>query len=94
MKVYDWGEPEPDYPGYAFPYDARKSLIVKAMIEDKKLRHVSFLPVYINKDAEPEILSRQDKRFDEVVSYMKEITESQGLNAKYQVDGDEVAIRA
>ncbi len=29
----------------------------------------------------------------EVVSYMKEITESQGLNAKYQIDGDEVVIR-
>ncbi len=29
----------------------------------------------------------------EVLGYMKEITESQALNAEYQADGDEVVIR-
>jgi hypothetical protein len=48
--------------------------------------------VYINKNAEPEILSRRNKRFEEVVSYMEEITENEGLGAKYHVDGNEVVI--
>ncbi len=93
MKFLEW-ELDPKYPGYAFPYDSRKSIIVKAMIDDKKLTRVSFLPVYINKNAEPEVLARQDKKFDEVVSYMKDITEDQKLNAKYRVDGDEVVVHA
>jgi poly-gamma-glutamate synthesis protein (capsule biosynthesis protein) len=90
-KAYDW-ELDPDYSGYAWPYDSRKSIVVKALIEDKKVARVSFLPVYINKDAEPEVLSRRNKRFEEVVSYMEKITESEGLGAKYHVDGNEVVI--
>ena len=35
-------------------------------------------------------MPRQDKRFDEMVNYMKESTRSQALNTKNQVDGDEV----
>lgn len=91
LKVYNW-ELDPDYPGYAFPSDSRKTMIVKAIIENKTIARVSFLPVYINKNAEPEILPRQDTRFDEVVSYMKDVTEEEKLNTKYEVDGDEVVI--
>jgi len=41
-KAYDW-ELDPDYSGYAWPYDSRKSIVVKALIEDKKVARVSFL---------------------------------------------------
>ena len=81
-----------DYPDYTFQFDARKSIIAKCVISGKKIDCVSFLPLYINRHAQPEVISQQDTRFDEVVSYMKKVTENQGLNAKYQVDGDEVII--
>ncbi len=82
-------EPDSHYP---YGIVQRKTIIAKCSISNKKIERVSFFPVMINKQAQPEVLRRQDKRFDEVASYMKEITESQDLNAKYQVDGDEVVI--
>ncbi len=82
----DWGAT------YPFPADSRKTILAKCIISDKKIEKVSFLPVLINKPNQPEVMHRKDKGFDEVSGYMKEITESQGLNAKYQVDGDEVVI--
>lgn len=91
MKFYGW-ELDPDYPGYAFPRETCKTMIIKALIENNNFTRVSFLPAYINKNAEPEVLTRKDERFGEVVNYMKEITESEGLNARYEVDGDEVVI--
>ncbi|MBI2987668.1 MAG: CapA family protein [Deltaproteobacteria bacterium] len=85
-------KPDPEYPYYPYPVDSRKTIIAKCIISNKKIERVSFFPVLINKQAQPEVMRRKDKGFDEVLGYMKEITESQGLNAKYQVDGDEVAI--
>lgn len=84
---------DPKYPGYAFPIDSRKSLVVKAVIEDKKISRVSFLPLWINKNAEPEMPARDDKRFNEVVKYMRAITAEADLNAKYRVNGSEVVIK-
>ncbi len=86
-------KPDPEYVDYAFPVDSRKTMIAKCIISGKKIEKVSFIPVYIKKNAQPEVLSPQDKRFGEVISYMKEVTESQGLNAKYQTDNDEVLIQ-
>ncbi len=82
----------PEYPYYRFPVDARKTIIAKCIISDRKIKRVSFLPVVVNKPAQPEVMRRKDKGFNEVLNYMKEITESQGLTAKYQVEGDEVVI--
>ncbi len=81
-----------DDPNYQFPVDSRKTIIGKCVISDKKIERVSFLPVIINKPVQPEVMRRKDKGFDEVLNYMNEITESQGLNAKYDVDRDEVVI--
>lgn len=91
MERYGW-DLDPEYTGYAYPRDSRKSIIVRAAVENKKIARVSYLPVYINRNAEPEIVLRQDPRFEEVASYMKDITESQGLNARYQIDGDDVFV--
>ena len=88
----DWNPPYSDYPSFPFPPDSRKTIIAKCEVSNKKVSKVSFLPVYINKASEPEILSRQDKRFDEVVGYMEEISKDQGLNTKFIVEGNEVLI--
>jgi len=43
-------------PEYPFPADSRKTIIAKCIIADKKIAKVSYLPVMINKRAQPEIL--------------------------------------
>jgi hypothetical protein len=89
----DWNPPYADYPSFPFPPDSRKSLIAKCIISGGRIKKVSFLPTIINKKAEPEILTAGDKRFKEIVKYMKDISRDQGLTTKYVVEGDEVVIR-
>jgi hypothetical protein len=87
-----WNPPYPDYPSFPFPPDSRKTIIAKCKVANKTVSKVSFLPTYINKASEPEILTPQDKRFDEVVEYMKEISIDQGLNTKFTIEGNEVVV--
>jgi len=75
---------------YPMPPDTRKTLIAKCVIHNKRIERVSFLPVYINTQSEPEIVSIDDERFHEVVLYMEDITKDQKLNTRYTVEGDEV----
>lgn len=87
-----WNPPYDDYPSYSFPPDSRKTVIAKCIINNKEIKKVSFLPAYINNQAEPEILKTDDERFGEVVRYIEMITRDQGLDTHYTVDGNEVII--
>ncbi len=87
----DW-HPDPEYPTYFMPPDSRKTIIAKCTIADGRIKRVSFLPVYINKQSQPEVLVSSDQRFGEVVGYMEEITSDQGLETGYTVQGDEVVV--
>lgn len=88
----DW-KPDPEYPTYYMPKDSRKTMIAKCVIADKQVKQVSFLPTYVNKQSQPEVLSLEDQRFGEVVGYLKEISTDQGLAANFTVQGNEVIIR-
>ncbi len=59
-------EVDPEYPTYAFHIDAKKTMMVKCTIADKKIQRVAFLPLWMNKNGQPEPLSRSDPRSDEV----------------------------
>lgn len=87
----DW-QPDPDYPTYYLPPDSRKTIIAKCVISNGEIKSVSFLPTYINKQSQPEVLTVEDERFGQVVRYMEEITRDQGFNTKYVIEGDEVLI--
>lgn len=87
----EW-KPDPEYPTYFLPPDSRKTIIAKCIISNKAIRSVSFLPTYINKQSQPEVLISKDERFGEVVGYMEEISRDQGLSANYAIDGDKVII--
>ncbi|MFC1864096.1 hypothetical protein ACFL1Z_09125 [Thermodesulfobacteriota bacterium] len=78
---------------YPLPLETRKTMIVKCIIKDKDIHCVSFLPAYLNAGSEPEVLDSQDKRFEEVVEYMKGITLDQGLGTAFVIEGDEVVIK-
>lgn len=84
--------PDPEYPTYPFPVDSRKTIIAKFIISDKKIEKVSFLPCMVNKQSQPEVLPRSDKRSSEVLEYMEWCCKDQGLNAKLSWEGDEVVV--
>jgi poly-gamma-glutamate capsule biosynthesis protein CapA/YwtB (metallophosphatase superfamily) len=88
----DW-KPDPEYPTYFMPPDSRKTIIAKCSVVEGQIQRVSFLPVYINRESQPEVLVSSDPRFHEVVGYLEEITTDQRLGTVYTVEGDEVVIR-
>jgi hypothetical protein len=83
---------DPEYPFYFFTPECRKSLLVKVVISDKKIEQVSFQPAMINKQAQPELLPRSDKRSDEVYEYMERICKDQEMNTTFTRQGDDVVI--
>ncbi len=88
---YTW-EVDPEYPTYAFPADSRKSILVKCQISDKKLRRVSFLPLWISKKGRPEPMSQADPRSEEVLNYMKWLCKDQRLDTEFVRDRDEIRV--
>ncbi|MBI4639769.1 MAG: CapA family protein, partial [Candidatus Tectomicrobia bacterium] len=83
---------QPDYPRYPFPADARKTIIAKATISDKRIEKVSFLPCMINKESQPEVLTPEDKSFEDVASYLERISREAGFDTKCAVVGAEIVI--
>lgn len=83
---------DPDYPGYKFPIDTRKAILVKCSIDEGRIQRISVLPAYINSHAQPHLLARDDARFDEVVDYLKKVTKDHGMPADFAIDGAEAVI--
>lgn len=76
-----------------WPLDSYKTMTVKCAISDKKFTKIAYQPTYINPETDqPQILTRSDRQFDEIVQYMEEVTRSEGLNATFTVVDDEVVI--
>lgn len=90
---YPW-DVDPEYIGYGYPPDSRKTMLVKCIISDKQIQRVSFLPAYINKYAQPEILKTSDARFEDVVTYMERISKEQKLDVKFVVEDNEVVVQS
>lgn len=75
------------------PEDSYKSMAVKCVIEDKKIRRVSFLPVQLNLDNNiPRFVKHDEPEFRQIVDYMTAITVDQKIEPRFTVDGDEVVI--
>ena len=67
-------------------------MIVKALIEDGKIRRVSYIPCFVNKNAEPEIVPRSSPLAEEVFDYFEDISRTKHLAVNFAWDGDEVLI--
>jgi poly-gamma-glutamate capsule biosynthesis protein CapA/YwtB (metallophosphatase superfamily) len=79
---------------YNFPPDSRYSMIAKCVLAPGRPARFSLLPVFIGPMSQPEILSAGDPRFMEVAGYLEKHTRSQGLNARYVPQGDELFLEA
>lgn len=90
-EIYRMPERDPDS-AYRFQSDSKYSMIAKIQVSDKTVARVSFLPVMIDKNATPQIVSPKDPEGQEVLGYIHAITREAGLNATFEVDGTEVII--
>jgi poly-gamma-glutamate synthesis protein (capsule biosynthesis protein) len=75
---------------YNFPADSRMTVVVKAILEQGRVRDFSLLPAYVNREAQPEIVGAGDPRFEQVRRYLEKITAAVGLDTRYEVRGDEL----
>jgi hypothetical protein len=91
-RNWGWAYGDPEWSLYCFPPSSRMSMVSHFTISDKKIVRASFVPVMINKNAQPVALTQNDEDFAKVVGYMEEITASQGMNTKYLIEGDDVVI--
>jgi poly-gamma-glutamate capsule biosynthesis protein CapA/YwtB (metallophosphatase superfamily) len=83
---------DPEYARYRYPVDARKTVIAKCVISDKKISRVSYFPALINKEVQPEVLSHGDRRFDEVLHYIDKISRDEGIMTRFSVTGNEIVV--
>ena len=83
-------------PGSIWHPEAKRTLIGKVIIEDGKIKKVSYLPCWIDfqKEQQPELLTRSDPRAQDVFSYMEQISREEKLSTKYAWEGDEIVISA
>ncbi len=88
-KVYSY-TPDPAYPTVPQHPDFKYTFIAKAIISDKKIKRVSYIPCFINTNAEPEIKRRNSAEGQQVYDYVERISRDQELNVKFTWDGDEV----
>ncbi|MFH1087605.1 MAG: CapA family protein [Chloroflexota bacterium] len=95
-RFHQFGEqldPEWQNSKFAYPADHRKSMIVKVAVSSKGIEKVSFLPVLINKEAQPVVMRQKDAAFGEIVEYLDRISKEAGLDASLSPEGDEVVVR-
>ena len=76
-------------------FDARPRLPVGECLDialqaPTGIQRVSFLPMATDKRYRPEVLRRDDKRFDEVLAYLE--WASADMPHRFQVEGDEVVV--
>ncbi len=70
------------------------TLVATARLTSHGIEQVGFLPAYINRNAQPEILGAADPRFGEVVQYLERISAQAGLRVQYRCEGDRVYVHA
>lgn len=88
--VRNHADMDPDYPLMPYGRDSTKSLLAKAVITEKGIQRVSFLPMMIDRQYRPETLRAGDPRFAEVLRYMEWV--SDGFEHRFTVEGDEVVV--
>lgn len=79
---------------YNFPPESRMTMIVRARLTRQGVAELGFLPAYINREAQPELVRAGDPRFAEILRYVERISASQNLRVQYEPFGDEVRIHA
>jgi len=83
---------DPGYPLLPYGRDAKRSLLARGVFTTAGLQRASYLPMVIDGTYRPEVLPASDPRFDDIVRYMQWISE--GMAHPFEIEGDEVVMRA
>jgi capsule synthesis protein PGA_cap len=86
----NYADQNPEYPLLPYGFDAKRTLLAKAVFAKDGVKSVSFLPMMIDKQYRPEVLHAGDERFDDMVSYMD--WASEGFDHTFTQHGDEVIV--
>lgn len=81
---------DPAYPDMPYGRDSSLSLLAKAVVGKGGIRRVSFLPMKIDAQYRPEVLTADDRRFSEVLDYLE--WASDDLPHRFSVHGNEVLV--
>jgi poly-gamma-glutamate synthesis protein (capsule biosynthesis protein) len=68
-------------------------VIAQFTVEDGAIARAGFAPCYINPSGQPEPLPAAHERFEEVVAYVREISQGAGFETQFEQDGDEIVVR-
>ena len=79
-------------PGYPFHPDARRTMIARCRIRAGEIREVSYVPCYIGPGGEPQAQAAGDDHFEDVATYVEEITAAVGFDTRFSRRDDEVVV--
>ena len=86
-------EPDPDYPTYPFHPEAKYAFFAKCILSRDKVESVRLIPCFVEPSGRPVPVGRSD-RGQEIMAYLRKITDAAGLNARYEWTGDEIVATA
>ena len=96
-QVFDWNliwyRMDPEYVRdglYIQPIGCEKSMIAKAVFGKNGVERVSFIPVHINRKAQPAAIPPDDPRFLETLDYMEWVSDQHAH--KFTVEGNEILV--
>ncbi|MBI2909068.1 MAG: CapA family protein [Chloroflexi bacterium] len=92
LRLYPEIKFDPDYPTYLYHPEAKKTMLVKCILSNKRIQKVSFLPAVINRQGQPEVLSRDNEGFHDVIDYVGQISKEAGLDTRLVVEGNEALV--
>lgn len=75
---------------YNFPPHCRMTMVPKIIIGKKGIEKVSFLPAYINPQAQPYAVGPDDPRFKEILAFTEWVSDQHPH--KFRVEGNEVVV--
>ena len=77
---------------YTYPPHSRMTMIAKAVFSKKGIDRISFLPAFINPQAQPAVVASGDPKFEEILEYVEWLSDQHSHT--FRVDGGEIVVRA
>jgi poly-gamma-glutamate synthesis protein (capsule biosynthesis protein) len=79
---------------YMLPEETRITGAARLVLGGGGIAEVRFLPAWVAEDSAPEFLDGGDPRFERVRAYLEDVSRAEGLATRFDVDGDELVLRA
>jgi poly-gamma-glutamate capsule biosynthesis protein CapA/YwtB (metallophosphatase superfamily) len=85
----------PDFDSlYNFPEDSKLAIVARIALKTDGVQRVSILPAYINRQAQPRLVTPDEPEFNQVLAYMRDASREAGLNVSFVPQGNECVIES